>query len=166
MSSTPGAALTAAKFHAQNSWSVFTGQHGYDAAVPSWTEGSTGDGSPCLSSQVVGESAAHALQRFARDYHLVLGNDGDQRPQFDVTQPGRTVLAWRYDGVWVELWHSDSATDTPQPQRPVHGTPAAPLAAQAAPPASPSARRALLLRPSARLPFTRRSKTPKETPAG
>lgn len=164
MSSTPGAALIAAKFHAQNSWQLFTSSHNYDATVPSWTEGSTGDGSPCLSSQVVGESAAHALQRFARDYHLVLGNDGDQRPQFDVTQPGRTVLAWRYDGVWVELWHSDSATDTPRPPRPVHGAPAAPVAAQGAPPAGPDIRRTFFSRPSARLPFTRRSKTPKETP--
>lgn len=157
MSSTPGAALIAAKFHAQNAWQLFTSSHNYDATVPSWEVSDTGDGSPCLSSQVVGESAAHALQRFARDYPLVLGNDGDQRPQFDVTQPGRTVLAWRYDGVWVELWHPDSVTDTLQPPKPVRGAPAPPVAAQA----GTAMGRAFLRRPSARLPFTRRKK---ETP--
>lgn len=152
MSSTPGAALIAAKFHAQNSWHLFTGPHNYDATVPSWQVGNTEDGSPRVSSEVVGESAAHALQRFARDFYLTLPNLGDVRPQFDVTQPGRTVLAWRYDGVWVELWHSDSATDTPHPPRPVRGAPA---------PAGPASQRTFFSRPGGRLPFTRRKK---ETP--
>jgi hypothetical protein len=165
MSDTPvAAALIAAKFHAQNSWQLFTGPHGYDATVPSWKVTDTEDGSPCLSSEVVGESAVHALQRFARDFYLTLPNPGDVRPQFDVTQSGRVVLAWRYDGVWVELWHPDSATDTPQPPRSVRGAYAPPVAAQTAPPSSPAARRAFRRGPSARLPFTRRPKTPKETP--
>lgn len=165
MSDTPVAdALIAAKVHAQNSWYLFTGPHNYDAIVPSWRVGDTPDGSPCLSSEVVGESAVHALQRFARDFYLTLPNPGDVRPQFDVTQPGRTVLTWRYDGVWVELWHSNSITDTRQFPKPVHGAPVLAVAAQAAPSTSPAARRTLLRRPSARLPFTRRPKTPKETP--
>lgn len=162
MSDTPVAdALIAAKVHAQNSWYLFTSPRNYDAIVPSWRATNTEDGSPCLSSEVVGESAAHALTRFARDFYLTLPNPGDVRPQFDVTQQGRIVLAWRYDGVWVELWHPDGATDTRQPRKPAHGAPAPPVAA---PPSSPAARRAFLRRPSARLPFTRRPKTPKETP--
>lgn len=158
MSSTPGAALIAAKFHAQNSWQLFTGPHNYDAIVPSWQVGDTEDGSPRLSSEVVGESAAHALRRFARDFYLTLPNPDDVRPQFDIHAPaGRTALVWRYDGVWVELWHSDSATNTPQPPSPVRGAPAQPVAAQT----GPSARRTFFSRPSAQLPFTRRKK---ETP--
>lgn len=155
-------ALIAAKVHAQNSWYLFTGQKDYDAIVPSWKVGDTEDGSPCLSSEVVGESAAHALRRFARDFHLTLPHPGDVHPQFDIHAPvGRTALVWRYDGVWVELWHPDSLSDAPEGPEPVRGAPVPSVAAQSAPPSSPAVRHAFLRRPSARLPFTRRKK---ETP--
>lgn len=147
------AALIAAKEHAQNSWYRFVRQRNFKAIVPSWRVGETEDGSPRLSTEVVGQGAAYALDQFARTYHLAL-KPGDIRPQFDIDQPGRTVVVWRYGGVWVELWHPDSAAAAPVPVVPVQG----------APTPSPSGLRALLRRPSGRLPYTRKPRTtnPKE----
>ncbi|MGW2520512.1 hypothetical protein ACWC09_26555 [Streptomyces sp. NPDC001617] len=161
------AALIAAKVHAQNSWYTFTGQKGYKALVPSWRVGDTDDGSPLLSSEVVGPGAAYALARFARDYYLNLPHPGDVRPQFDIDAPaGRTVLAWRYDGVWVELWHSDGVTDVPEAPQPVHTAPVPVQAAPKAPtPVAPAGKpRRPLLGPGGRLVFTRnRRNLDKET---
>lgn len=64
------------------------------------------------------------------------------RPQLDVSVPGRTSLVWRSGGVWVELWHPDTAT--PQSPEPV---------------VRASARRGRLRGPGGRLLFTRNKKT-------
>jgi len=161
--STPVAdALIAAKVHAQNSWYVFTGEKNLKAIVPSWRVRDTPDGSPCLSSEVVGRGAANALSRFAREFYLKLPNPGDVRPQFDIhAQPGRTVLVWRYDGIWVELWHPDSVVDAPEAAQPVLSAPVPPAAAQTAPTAPPAraARRRSFLGPGGRLTFTRKQRT-------
>lgn len=158
-------AVIAAKEHGQNSWYVFTGQKGYSAIVPDWRVGRTEDGTPRLSVQVVGPGAVNALARFARDFHLKLPHPGDVRPQFDVHQPGRTVLVWRYDGVWVEFWHPDSVVDAPEVPEPVLSAPV-PSPAAAPDPIPAAVRRAFLRRPGGRLPFTRKRTTnPKECSA-
>jgi hypothetical protein len=87
---------------------------------------------------MTGGRALEALHRFAADCMFFLGA-GDIRPGFDYSVPGRTACVWRSHGVWVELWVSD--------------TPSVPVA-----PAQP-ARRRLLTRPGARLPFTRNRRT-------
>jgi len=162
--------VTSARTHATDSWNLFTLQKGYKATVPDWQTRACPDGSVLLSGQVVGNGAEYALARFARDHYLVLGQYGDQRPQFDITQPGRTVLVWLYGGVWVELWHPETAVDTPKAAEPVHDAPAPPVAVPAAPepkpkPAAPvcSPVRSLISRASGRLPYTRNRR--KETPA-
>jgi hypothetical protein len=99
------------------------------------------------------------LDQFARDFHLHLNPAGDQRPQFDVSQPGRVVLVWRYGGVWVELWHPETAVDAPEGAEPADSAPVPSVAVQATPipkPAGPA--RSLISRASDRLPFTRRHK--------
>jgi len=150
-------ALHAARLHADESWQLFT----LDAAVPAdtrpeWEEITT-DGGGLLSGRLIGSRPVWALDRFARDFHLILAHPGDQRPQFDVTQPGRVVLVWRFSGVWVELWHPDTAVDGPAEE------PLAPEPEPEAVPAEPASLiRRLLSAPGGRLPYTHRTK--KETP--
>jgi hypothetical protein len=136
---------------------------------PEWEETTT-EGGLLLSGRLVGSRPMWALDRFARDFHLTLSHPGDQRPQFDITQPDRVVLVWRYGGVWVELWHPDTAVDAPKAAEPVHDAPAPPVTVQATPkpapvPAAPvrSPVRSLIRRASGRLPYTRTRR--KETPA-
>lgn len=140
---TPAEALIAAREHGEKSWYTYMAERNLDAKVPDWRTGVSPDGSPTLTVQVVGPGAGHALERFARDFHLTLAGPGDQRPQFDLTVPGRTVLVWRYAGVWVELWHPDTADahDTPPVTVPEPGL------------------RRLLAGASGRLPFTRARRT-------
>ena len=146
-------AVTAAKDHAQSFWRMFTTEKNLNTIVPDWRTGRTPDGSPRLSVEVVGQGAAYALRQFASDFYLPLPNAGDVRPQFDITQPGRTVLVWRYGGVWVELWHPDSVATIPAHRVPAPSVPASPAAAR---------RSFLRSRPGGRLPFTRK-RTDKET---
>jgi hypothetical protein len=138
------AALIDAKTHAEKAWYLFTRERNLKALVPDWRASTASDGRPTLSAEVVGPGAAHALNLFASQYHLVLG-DGDLRPQYDVDVPDRTVLVWRFRGVWVQLWHPDSVTSLPTPST------------------TAVARQGLLTRASGRLPFTRHPKT--QTPA-
>lgn len=154
-------AVTTAAEHAARSWQLFTREKGYTATVTDWRTEHTPDGTPLLSARVTGRGAGYALGRFARDFYVVL-QPGDVRPQFDISQPGRTVLVWRYGGVWVELWHPETVDAVVEP---VPAAPAPPVVVSA-PVASSAARRLFLLRrPSGRLPFTRKSRTtsPKET---
>jgi hypothetical protein len=154
----PAADVTAARTHATDSWNLFTLQKGYKATVPDWQTSACPTGSVLLSGQVVGNGAEYALARFARDHYLVLGQYGDQRPKFDVTQPGRTVLVWRYGGVWVELWHPNTAADVSEPAIPVFSRRVRPVAVQTTPkpePAPAAPARSLISRASDRLPFTR-----------
>lgn len=162
MTDTTTSALDMAREHAVKSWRVFTDQRNLRAAFADWRTSTTPDGSPYLSVEVAGQGAAHALSRFSADYYLNLPHPGDVRPQFDVTAVGRTVLVWRYDGVWVELWHPDSPVDAPQPVQPVQPVQSATVHSMPVPvSAAPSGRRSFL-RPSGRLPFTR-NRTDKET---
>jgi hypothetical protein len=140
-------ALMYAKDHAVKAWYLFANHLNFKARVPDWRETKAPDGSPRLVAEVVGPGAAHALRLFASQYPLVLGGEGDQRPGFDYSTPGRVTCVWRRHGVWIELWHPDTVTAVLEPARA---------------PSRPPVRR-LFTRPSGRLPFTRRSKTPKET---
>jgi hypothetical protein len=101
------------------------------------------DGALFLSVEVQGPNPDRALHRFADRQASYLANrrhqPGDQIPQLDVTVPGRVAVVWRTGGVWVELWHPDTATAPVAPVEP------RPLARRATP--------ALL---GGRLPFTRR----------
>lgn len=157
--STPSA-LDMAREHAVKAWRLFTDNRNLRAPLAEWDTTTTPDGSPYLSVEVTGRGAAHALSRFAADYHITLPNPGDVRPQFDVTAVGRTVLVWRCLGVWVELWHSDSAPAAPGSPEPVLSgpKPAQAPAQGVVPPMRRSFRR-----PSGRLPFTRRQRTDKES---
>jgi hypothetical protein len=139
-------ALADAKTHTEKAWYRFTRNTGLKAVIPDWRTGTSPDGTPTLSVEVVGPGAAHALRRFAdtTQYDLALG-PRDLRPLFDVEVPGRTVLVWRYGGVWVQLWHPDKVANLPTSPDPA------------------VARQGLLTRASGRLPFTRHPKT--QTPA-
>ena len=158
-------AVHAARLHADESWQLFALAKALPAdTIPEWEEITTENG-VLLSGQVTGQRAVWALDRFARDFHLRLAHLGDQRPQFDVTQPGRTVLVWRYGGVWVELWHPEAAVDAPEAAEPADSAPVTPVAVQAAPepkpgpvPASRTERRSFL-GPGGRLFFTRKQRT-------
>jgi hypothetical protein len=160
--------VDAAREHADQAWLTFTNGRNLHILRPHWREEVTPDGSPLLSGQVVGRLAERALRAFAADFYLTLPHPGDIRPQLDTSVPDRVVLVWRRDGVWVELWHPAGAVDRPEPAR---TAPEASTAVQGAPKPAPTpstipaARRSFLSRPGARLPFTRRNKTPKETPA-
>ncbi|MEW2266923.1 hypothetical protein [Streptomyces sp. NPDC047868] len=144
-------AVTAAQQHAATAWRLFTSERNLNAIVPDWREGAGEDGTPNVSAEVVGPGAAHALQLFTANYYVVLGGPGDQRPAFSYGTPGRVSCVWRKDGVWIELWH-------PEVQN-------APLPAPQLAPVPASTARRILSRPSGRLPFGRRTKTTKETPA-
>ena len=151
-----------AQAHADESWQMFAQEKGLTDTTVTWEKTQTPDGGMLLSGQLDGPRTVWALERFARDFHLTIPYAGDMRPQADLTQPGRTVLVWRYGGVWVELWHPEDAADAPEaPPVPSAPTQAAPEAPKPSPPPSiPAARRAfLLLRPSGRLPFTRNRRT-------
>ena len=145
----PAQALEDVREHAIKAWSLFTENRGLTARIPDWRTHTAPDGGLCLSVEVTGPGAAHALALFASQYHLVLGHPGDLRPQFDITVTDRTVLVWRHDGVWVELWHPVDVPATPAAVQ----EPAVPDTALV----SASSRRSFL-RPGGRLTFTRRSK--------
>lgn len=140
--------VTEARESAESYWKVFMkGQSGIpDAGAGPWQKGTLPDGTPFLSAEMTGGSALEALHRFAADTMFFLGH-GDTRPAFDYSVPGRTACVWRSHGVWVELWVPD--------------TPSVPVA-----PAQ-RARRRILSRSGARLPFTRNRRTAaqKETTA-
>jgi len=157
--------VDAARQHATKSWQTFTNGRNVDSPTLEWVGTVAPDGSPLLSGRVSGRRAVWALRAFAADFHLNLPHPGDVRPQFDIEVADRVVLVWRRDGVWVELWHPAGAVDRAEPAR---TAPKPPQAVQGAPKPVPSpstipaARRSLLSRASARLPYTRRKK---ETPA-
>jgi hypothetical protein len=101
--------------YAQQAWTLFTRERNLTATLTWSEETGTPDGGPLVSAQVGGQGAAHALQRFTSSYHVVLGAYGDQRPQFDYTDPGRVVCFWRKSGVWIELWAPAGSVETPEP---------------------------------------------------
>lgn len=107
---------------------------------------------PVWSMEVRGPDMEVLLGEFAAGVHGIshLG------PVLDFDQPGRVACVWQVGGVWLEVWHLDTVTAPPKPTPP--DTPAT------VPAVAPSRRR-LLSRPGGRLPFPRRTKTQKETPA-
>ena len=147
----PATPLEAAREHATHAWALFTDNRGLKDTLPDWQASIAPDGSPVLSAQVVGGDPARALSLFASQYYLTLPHPGDLRPQFDTDVPGRTVLVWRRDGVWVELWHPDTAPAAPDP---------VPVLSAPVPAPADAARRGL----GARFTFTR-NRRPKETTA-
>ena len=129
-----------------------------DAHLDGWQE----SGSPVgvlLSARVDGADASRAVVKFAEfeptDRSETLGPS--TCPQLDYTLPGRVACVWQSNGVWMELWAPDTvpASDTPAEAAPN------PITAPSPPARSPWR---VLSRPSGRLPYTRRTKTPKETP--
>ena len=170
MTNTTTNAAGQARMHAEQAWQTFTQGRALTDTKPAWEEEHTPDGSLLLSGLLTGLRARYALYRFARDYWLTLG-PADVRPQFDIHQPGRTVLVWRRDGVWVQLWHPDSVVDAPQAPEPVlvvteavlgaavpsTSAPAAPVAPVPVS-AAPAVKRPFLAGPSARLRFTRKQR--------
>lgn len=161
--STPS--LDDVRAYAGRSWRLFTDSRNLNAHLE-WTGDTPGEaGQPMLSARVCGQGAAYALQSFTADYHVVLGAPGDQRPQFDYTDPDRIACVWRKSGVWIELWVSQQQAIERKPTPPTVvrvagvGEPvlSAPIPAQ---PARAATRRGL----GARLPFARnRRTTDKET---
>ncbi|WP_331746760.1 hypothetical protein OH809_45420 (plasmid) [Streptomyces sp. NBC_00873] len=114
---------------AARAWFLFTQDRRTTETVENWETGTTPDGSPCLSGQVVGDNPAQALRLFTADYPIPLGKPGDQRPTAEY-RDGRVVTVWRSAGVWVELWHPEAPTPRPGPpvaaQRPARPVPAPP----------------------------------------
>lgn len=150
--------VTIERLAAERAWLFILQATKLDARLTPWEE-SAGPSGPVLSARVVGPDAAQVLLQFADTAHIA-GKPGElhQRTQLDCTMPGRVACVWQSNGVWLELWHPDGAPDAPEP---THGVLVPPAAAQAAPSPSsgPSARRAFLLRPGGRLPFTRKQRT-------
>jgi hypothetical protein len=134
---------------AARAWSLFTqDRQRTTETVENWETGTTPDGSPCLSGQVVGANPADALRLFTADYPIPLGQPGDLRPTVEY-RDGRVVTVWRSAGVWVELWHPE--VPIPRPGPPVGAQrPARPL------PAPPRRTAVAVSSPSGRLPLGQR----------
>lgn len=133
------AAVRAVTEQAVRAWLLFTQERTVKARLSDWTTSRGPDGSPVITTRLVGPDADRWLRLFTSDYLLVLGRPGDQRPFFDYSTPGRVTCVWRSEGVWVQIWHPDTdPTDPgPRPEPPRAGV------------------RRLLKRPSGRLPFPR-----------
>lgn len=150
-----------ARTHIETAWTRFMTDRNLKPALPGWRTLTAGDGTPMLSARVVGPGAAHALARFIDTGPIGLPLPGDTRPTVDFSTPGRVAYVWRSHGVWIELWVPDSPVQAPEStQRTVSGV----ALTDPVPPAL-STPRSFVSRASGRLPFTRRTKTPKETPA-
>lgn len=143
---------------------------GRKETLSSWKVTRLDDGALMVSARVRGPNPGQAFDQFVDRQAMYLANrmgseTTDRLPALDVTDPGRTAVVWRTDGVWVELWHPAEAAGRPQPRQ---AAPEPSTAVQGAPTLRPSpstipaARRSLLTRASGRLPYTRRNKTPKE----
>lgn len=148
--------------YAGKAWQLFCRERNLNATL-TWSDDPGPANARMVSAQVCGQGAAHALQRFTADYHVVLGAPGDQRPQYDYTDPDRTACVWRKSGVWIELWVSAE-------QALERRTVPAPCAARevvaetpllSGPTRRPEPRPGL----GARLPFVRNRLQKKETPA-
>jgi hypothetical protein len=99
-----------------------------------------------VSGRIDHPYAADLLLTFVKEGPLILRVAAGrcQQPTLDHSIPGRTACLWLDGGVWVELWHPDTAPAT-----------------EAAPAYDAPAKLARLLRTRAsdRLPFTRRTTT-------
>lgn len=140
-------AVDVAIAHATRTWTTFVVDRNHKARLSEWQAGTAVGGAPLVSFEVVGPNAGEALAAFAGipEFFRPL-EPGDLRPFFDYDTPGRTACVWSAGGVWVELWHPDTAPIAPAAPEPVPDT------VQAVPEPSP---RGLL---GGRLPFSRRRK--------
>lgn len=140
--------------YAGKAWQLFTRERNLNASLD-WADTPDGGDERMVSARVCGQGAAYALQRFTADYHVALGAPGDQRPQFDYTDPARVACVWRKSGVWIELWVSTEQAMERKPAPP----PRVFQAATSEPVVSaPADNRSPFSRASGRLPFTRRTR--------
>lgn len=142
--------VTTERLATEKAWQFLRGSTHLDAQLGEW-EYTVIDGRPLLSAQLEGPDAGVSVLRFAEVGHVAGLGGVFQRMHLDYTMPGRTACVWQSNEVWVELW----APDTPA----VPDAPAQAVSQPVTAPSIPGPRR--VLRPSARLPFTRRKK---ETP--
>ena len=136
---------TAAQEEATRLWDRRLDAKGRKPIPLEWSEPITAaDGSPLVSARVDSPFAATALTEFMRADAVVFNpSTWTRQPTFDYDVPGRTACLWRSGGVWVELWHPESALAVP-------GPPAAPV------PAATPKPRGFWRTPSARLPYGRK----------
>ena len=135
----------ALRMAAEHKWKTFYAHAAIlDVTTCDWHFDTSGP-APVWSMQVFGPDQAELLTRFADSI-------ADLAPRLGFDLPGRVACVWRAGGVWLEVWHLDTAS--------VPHSPPQPLPAPESP--SEDKPRGLL---GGRLPFPRRTKTPKETPA-
>lgn len=134
----------AVRMAADHKWKTSRNYQGHlDVTAGAWGFDASGP-VPVWSMQVHGPDQAEMLTKFADSI-------SDLRPRLDYDEPGCVACVWQADGVWLKVWHFDNQVDIPEPV-PAPATPSRGLPRQA-------------LSPSDRLTYTRRSTTPKETPA-
>ncbi|GAA3153704.1 hypothetical protein ACFQ0X_43940 [Streptomyces rectiviolaceus] len=126
-------------------------------ALTAWTSTTAHDGRPLHTARVDCPDAVNVLTRFVNNSPAGGVNGDQQRPVLDYSVPGRIGCLWLLDGEWIELWAPDGQAPVPEPRQVVGLTPAM---ADALPASVGNGNG-----PSGRLSFTRRNKTPKETPA-
>lgn len=107
---------------AEFAWDSHARHHGWTAVIYGWSLHIADDGAPLLVGRVTGPAAEKVLASFAGDSLLILGEQGDQRPTFDYSEPGRVACLWRTGGMWVRLWTPDASAARQKPlQRPALG---------------------------------------------
>jgi hypothetical protein len=141
----------AARDSATRNWSNRLAYRNRSVAQIRWTQTTTPDGTPMVSGRIDHPHAAELLLLFVKEGPLVLAEYAGrcQQPTFDHSMPGRTSCLWLDGGVWVELWHPDTAP------------------AAVVPPAQDAPTKLVrLLRTHAgdRLPFTRRTPSTEKEP--
>ncbi|MFJ8727707.1 hypothetical protein [Streptomyces sp. NPDC093269] len=138
---TPSEALEQARQHAEQAWYLFAREIGSRAKVPEWRTGTTDDGQPTLTAEVVGPGKGNALRLFTSRSHFALVGPGQQRPAFDYSTEGRIACVWRTHGVWVVMWHPDT-----------------PIVPELTPAPAPVVETPIRRMVGGRFPFTRRKK--------
>lgn len=143
------------QLNAAHAWDIFRDRSTLTATITGeWTE-SEPNGMPMLSAQITGPDAVAAIVNFSQ-FPMALPSSGpSQLPALDFSDADRTACVWQYAGVWLELWASTAPSAVPSAPARTPVPAGEPTVAE---------RRRLILRPSGRLPFARRTKTPKETP--
>lgn len=145
---TPESFIPLEKAATENAWrsllKVLSLSGDLTANLGPWQTSTTPSGF-LLSARVSGPDAQQAVLKFAAFDEVQVLSGGFQRAHLDYGQRGRVAVVWRSNGVWVELWCSDTAKGK---------------AKTVAPAAAPQARmRRLLAGAGGRLPFTRKQPT-------
>ncbi|MGW5529453.1 hypothetical protein [Streptomyces xanthochromogenes] len=120
--------LMAVKDRVEQAWTSTCQFARVRAELTDWRTSLTPDGTPLLSAKVTGFQRGHALRAFGADGATLPTEN--QRPVLDYSTPGRIQCEWRDAGVWVQLWHPDTALPSPavlaafpKPQHPMAATP-------------------------------------------